>query len=253
MESTVDTSKLFNDKADLYASSRPMYPKELFDFAASLVKNHNEAWDCATGNGQAAVGLAKTFSKIEATDISKEQISNAFHAENINYSVQSGESTHFKNKQFDLVNVAQALHWFDYDRFWDEVARVLKPNGVFIAYSYLWPQINKDIDNMLDEKVKRIVEPYWAPNNKLAWDSYRSIKLPFKTLSTPNIDLENHWNMDEFLNYIRTWSATRRCMEDIGTNFFEEARNALQSVWGDPRKNKVVKNPLIIIAGDAWS
>lgn len=66
----METSKLFDDKADLYASSRPTYPKELFDFIASLVESHNEAWDCATGNGQAALGLSQVFSVVEATDIS---------------------------------------------------------------------------------------------------------------------------------------------------------------------------------------
>src|SRR5690606_42123021 len=77
------TSNLFNDKADLYASSRPTYPKELFDYIATLVESHNEAWDCATGNGQAALGLSRTFSVVEASDISKEQIKNAFPAKNI--------------------------------------------------------------------------------------------------------------------------------------------------------------------------
>ncbi|MBU2713882.1 class I SAM-dependent methyltransferase [Zooshikella harenae] len=248
----VETSKLFDDKADLYASARPLYPKVLFDFVASLVITHDKAWDCATGNGQAAIGLAKNFSKVEATDISKEQIANAFQAENINYSAQPGESTNFRNNQFDLVNVAQALHWFDYDRFWDEVSRVLKPTGVFVAYSYVWPHINDNVDHIIDVKVKSVIEPYWAPNNKLAWDSYSSLDLPFKTIATPNINLENHWDLDQFLSYIHTWSGTRRCIDDIGSSFFEEARKALQSVWGDTSKKMVVKNPLTIIAGSAW-
>lgn len=249
----METSKLFNDEADLYASSRPMYPKELFDFIASLVKSHDEAWDCATGNGQAAIGLAKHFSIVEATDISKEQIANAFHSENINYSVQPGEITNFRNHQFDLVSVAQALHWFDYEKFWDEVARVLKPTGAFVAFSYVWPHVNEDIDQILEECIKSVIEPYWAPNNKLAWDSYRSLDLPFETIATPNIDLENHWNLDQFLNYIHTWSGTRRCINDMGSDFFEVARRSLQSVWGDSSKKLVVKNPLTIIAGAAWS
>lgn len=252
-ENIVETSRLFSDKADLYASSRPMYPKELFDFIDSLVQSHDAAWDCATGNGQAAMGLAKHFSKVEATDISKEQIASAFYSENIKYSVQSGESTNFRDNQFDLVNVAQALHWFDYEKFWGEVARVLKPNGVFVAFSYIWPHINEGVDQILEERIKKVIEPYWAPNNKLAWDSYRSLDLPFETISSPNIDLENHWNLNQFLNYIHTWSATRRCMDDIGSDFFEEAGIALQSVWGNRSHKMVVKNPLTIIAGTAWS
>lgn len=151
------------------------------------------------------------------------------------------------------MNVAQALHWFDFESFWNEVARVLKPDGVFVAYSYIWPHINEDIDRTLEDKVKSIVEPYWAPNNRLAWDSYRSLDLPFKTREVPNIDLENHWNLTEFLNYIHTWSGARRCMDDIGPAFFEEAAEALKSVWGDPGEKLVVRSPLVLIAGSAWT
>ena len=249
----METSKLFADKSDLYASSRPMYPKELYDFIASLVGSHKEAWDCATGNGQAAVGLAEYFSHVEATDISEEQISNAFHSSKINYSVQPAESTSFRDNQFDLVNVAQALHWFDYTKFWDEVARVLKPDGVFVAFSYAWPHINEDLDEVLEKYITKVIEPYWAPNNQLAWDEYRSLELPFEPISVPKIDMEALWDMEQFLNYIHTWSATRRCMDDIGHDFFERARIEFETVWGDPNSKVVVKNPLTIIAGASWS
>jgi SAM-dependent methyltransferase len=249
----METSKLFDDKADLYASARPMYPKELFEFIASLVQPHSSAWDCATGNGQAAIGLAKYFSRVEATDISQEQIDNAFQGQNIQYSVQPSESTRFVDDQFDLVNVAQALHWFDYEKYWNEVARVLKPAGVFVAFSYVWPNINRDIDQIVEDYIKKVIEPYWAPNNRLVWDSYRSLELPFKTIPCPNIDLENHWDLVQFLNYIHTWSATRRCMSDIGNGFFEEARGALQSAWGESEEKRLVRQPLTIIAGRAWT
>ncbi len=230
-----------------------MYPKELFNFIASLVESHDQAWDCATGNGQAAVGLAEYFSHVEATDISEEQISNAFSSAKINYSVQPSESTAFENNQFNIVNVAQALHWFDYSKYWNEVARVLKPDGAFVAFSYVWPQVSDEIDQILKTYIRNIIEPYWAPNNKLAEEGYRSLELPFEPIKVPDIKLENRWNLDQFLNYIHTWSGTRRCMDDIGHEFFEEARREFESVWGFPQQEKVVINPLTIIAGVAWS
>lgn len=250
--SFVETSKLFDDKADIYAASRPAYPEELFDFISSLVESHGEAWDCATGNGQAAIGLARRFSTVQATDISTEQIANAFEADNINFSVQPGEATNFRDNQFDLVSVAQALHWFDYEIFWDEVSRVLKPDGAFVAFSYVWPQINETLDEILEECIRKVVEPYWAPNNKLVWDSYRALDLPFETLAAPGICLENHWNFPQFINYVHSWSGTRRCMDDIGMDFFEDAQVALSGQWGDASQQYVVRHPLVIIAGAAW-
>lgn len=247
----MDNSKLFSDKSSLYADSRPRYPAELFEYIATLLSSHDQAWDCATGNGQAAVGLAGHFSKIEASDVSKEQIRNGFKAENINYSVQAAEKTTFLDNQFDLVNVAQALHWFDYEQFWPEVARLLKPDGVFVAYSYIWPQINTAIDELLESKVKSVIEPYWATNNKLVWDEYRSLDLPFAPLATPEITLENHWNLNEYLNYLHSWSGTRRCMDDLGVGFFDAASDFFQAEWGNPEQKKSVKHPLTIIAGKA--
>jgi ubiquinone/menaquinone biosynthesis C-methylase UbiE len=68
---------LFSKQSDLYARYRPTYPKELYDHILSFVKEKNTAWDCATGNGQAAVVLADHFKKVIATDISAAQIEKA--------------------------------------------------------------------------------------------------------------------------------------------------------------------------------
>lgn len=65
----------FASQARFYAKYRPDYPQELFAFVASIAPQKKFAWDCATGNGQAALGLAEHFSKVVATDISADQIS----------------------------------------------------------------------------------------------------------------------------------------------------------------------------------
>ena len=42
--------------SDSYAIARPQYPADLFRWIAGQCENVEMAWDCATGNGQAAVG-----------------------------------------------------------------------------------------------------------------------------------------------------------------------------------------------------
>ena len=117
----------FSEKSDLYAAARPTYPGILFRSIAGQSPGRERAWDCATGNGQAAVGLARHFAHVEATDASAEQIANAIAAPNVRYSVQPAESTSFAAASFDAITVAQARHWFDLDRFHAEVRRVLRP------------------------------------------------------------------------------------------------------------------------------
>lgn len=82
---------LFSSTSKEYARSRPNYPKALFEFLVGLVPHRNLAWDCATGNGQAAVCLSKYFEQVIASDASKEQIANAQHRNNIRYEVFAAE------------------------------------------------------------------------------------------------------------------------------------------------------------------
>jgi len=249
----MDTSKLFEDKADLYAAARPLYPKELFEFIASQANAFEEAWDCGAGNGQAALGLSEYFNKIEASDISEGQISNAFKNPKTHYSIQAAEETNFKENQFDLVNVAMALHWFDLERFWPEVNRVLKPKGLFVAYCYSWSTVDQAIDKQVETAILKIIEPYWSEKVKSCWDGYKSLDCPFERIECPQINLKNHLDLDQFLNYMHTWSATRACMREIGDDFFKEAKKSIAQHWGEPGKKRLILTPLNILAGKNWS
>src|SRR5205085_8056471 len=126
--------------------SRPTYPDELFRLLAGWAPAVDRVWDCATGNGQAAIGLARHFRQVEATDASAEQIANAVPTDRVTYSVQPAERTSFPDASFDAVSVAQALHWFDFDRFNAEVRRVLRPRGVILVTSYGWSHVSPGFD-----------------------------------------------------------------------------------------------------------
>lgn len=76
----------FAQVPDQYAAARPHYPDALFEWIGEVCHRHDAAWDCATGNGQAATGLARFFRQVEATDISAAQVSQGFAAANICYS-----------------------------------------------------------------------------------------------------------------------------------------------------------------------
>ena len=245
----VETSTLFQDKADLYAQARPHYPSALFEFLASLTADRGTAWDCATGNGQAAIGLANHFERIEATDIADGQIANAFAHDRIRYSVQPAEMTRFAVHEFDLINVAQALHWFDLERFWKEVRRVLKPGGFFAAYCYAWSHVSADIDAAVETYVKTPVSSYWAPNNRLCWDGYRTIAFPFESLQTPTFTLTNAWDFHQFMDYMHTWSAVRRCMDKNGKDFYDLAGQKILEAWGDQGAKREVTSPLYVVVG----
>ncbi|EJO2026801.1 methyltransferase domain-containing protein [Vibrio parahaemolyticus] len=243
------THQLFSDKSELYEVARPLYPEALFEYLAKVAPSTLLAWDCACGNGQAANSLVRYFERVEATDVSSEQISNAKLNPKITYSVSTSESTSFADSSFDLVCVAQALHWFDFDTYWSEVKRVLKPNGVFAAWGYTWPSVDLAVDRVFKDSILNVIEPYWVPQNRLLWDHYESVELPFSQLSTPELKMQVHWDLDEFLSFVSTFSATRRCVDDIGDSFLHEARKELIKVWGLGTTKRLIDLDFVLLAG----
>jgi SAM-dependent methyltransferase len=245
----MDYHNVFNEESELYAKVRPLYPKALFKYLTGLCNEHTAAWDGACGNGQAAVGLASYLDDVQATDVSEGQIANAIENPKITYSVQPSEATNFQKNQFDLVCIAQALHWFDYDLFWPEVKRVLKPAGIFAAWGYSWFSVEDGIDECISEKFLKFLEPYWSARNILLWDSYRKVPFPFPRIDAPKIEMVMEWNLSQVFAYLRSWSATQRCLEDIGKQFLLNAYEAVLKEWGDPTKREKVKMDFCLLVG----
>ena len=159
---------LFSSKSKEYASSRPKYPRSLFEFLVRLVPHRNLAWDCATGNGQAAVFLSEYFEQVIASDASNEQIVNAQPRNNIRYEVFPAERTNLADSSVDLITIAQALHWFDLDDFYKEAKRVLRKHdngsdggngGVIAAWAYGLHSVSAKIDTITHLLYEDILGP----------------------------------------------------------------------------------------------
>lgn len=119
----------FSGHAASYREFRPTYPPELFAWLASVAPGRELGWDCGTGNGQAAAGLGEHFDLVIASDASAKQIEHAKPHPRVHYVVAPAERSPLEDNCVDLTLVAQALHWFDHDRFYSEVRRVSRPEG----------------------------------------------------------------------------------------------------------------------------
>lgn len=245
----MDHRQLFSQESALYASVRPQYPDDLFVYLAACCQQHQAAWDGACGNGQAAIGLADYFDKVFATDISQQQIAYAMQHPKVIYSVQPSERTNFLENQFDIVCIAQALHWFDYDLFWPEVKRVLKPGGIFAAWGYSWFSVDEQVDDCIQENFLKFLEPYWADQNKLLWDHYRNVPFPFVRIHPPNIEMKMEWDLNQLFSYLRSWSSTRLWLEDSGDSLFQKAYEGTKAAWGDEILKKKVKMDFCLLVG----
>jgi SAM-dependent methyltransferase len=237
----------FSENADLYARARPTYPDALFAFLAGEAPARERAWDCATGNGQAALGLSRHFTHVEATDASAEQVANAIAAPGVRYSVQPAEKTDFPDASFDAVCVAQALHWFDLERFNAEATRVMKPGAVIAAWGYTRHRVTPEIDRAFEEHFLAPLKPYWPPQNAKLWAGYRDEAFPFEPIAVPEFAIERPWTIAQLIDYACTWSATRRYLE-VSPDFLVRAHAAMEPVWGK-HERRVVSLPLSVRCG----
>jgi ubiquinone/menaquinone biosynthesis C-methylase UbiE len=221
----------FSKQSAIYAKYRPTYPPALYDFILTQVANKETAWDCGTGNGQAAKELSKKFNKVFATDISQKQIDNAGHSDNIFYSVQPAEKTDFTDNSFDLVTVAQALHWFRFDEFYKEVKRVTKHGGLFAGWTYSLLRISDEINAPIEYHHYTTLRSYWDDERKYVDEEYRNIPFPFAKIDVPSFTIEYNWTMEELEGYLNTWSALQKFITKNNYNPVDELRRSIQAHW----------------------
>lgn len=227
---------------------RPRYPQCLFEYLGSIAPSSQLAWDCGTGNGQAAVGLASVFDRVIATDASEKQIANAQSHQRIEYRVTTAENSSIGSETIDLIMVAQALHWFDLDRFYAEARRILKPDGVLVASAYNLLHIEKPIDEVVNRYYHEIVGPFWPAERRLV-EQFADLIFPFREIEAPKFDMAAHWNLGQLLGYFVTWSATQRFLAATGTNPLEQITDDLRNAWGNPEQKRSIKWPLTFRLG----
>lgn len=231
----------FSGHAADYRAFRPDYPPALFAFLASVAPGREQVWDCGTGNGQAAVALAEHFRRVFATDASAEQIKNAEPHPRVEYAVAPAEKCPLPDACADLVTVAQALHWFDHDRFYAEVRRVCRPGGLLAVWTYDFHSVGPEIDPVLERLQAEFIRPYWPTERAFVNTGYRNLPFPFPELPVPRFEMVADWDLPRLTGYMNTWSAVRRYEKEHGTNPVGAVAGELGRVWGDPATVRSVR------------
>jgi len=231
----------FSSHAAIYRDARPDYPPALYEFLASVSPSTERAWDAGCGNGQASVALAEHFDEVIATDPSAEQIANATGRPDIRYRVEPAEQSSLDRASVDLVCVAQALHWFDLARFHEEVHRVLKPRGVVAFWTYADCRVDAAVDAQKNRVYVDLTGPYWPPERALVESGYASLPFPFERIATPRFELCMQWDVEHYLGYLRSWSATQRYIRALEQDPVSLVEADLRAAWGEPDRVREVR------------
>lgn len=237
----------FSKQAEIYAKYRPSYPQEMYDFLLEHVPQKENAWDCATGSGQVAAALSPHFKQVFASDISPQQMQHAPQKSNIKYVEAPSENVPFENKTFDLITVAQAIHWFDFDRFYAEVRRTAKPGALLAVIGYGMVRVDEDINPLVDQFYENAFKTHFSENRRYLDEHYRSIPFPFKEISAPDLSISYRWTLDHLEGYFNSWSAVQKIKEEEGINPVDNVIQKLKPVWqGD---EKLVTFPVFLRLG----
>ena len=239
----------FSTQAPDYARYRPSYPGDLFRWLAAQAPARATAWDCGTGSGQAAIGLAPHFNRVIATDPSASQLAHAEPNEKVEYRCVAAEASGLDAASVDLLSVAQAIHWFDLDRFYAEARRVLRPGGVIAVWTYTLLDVEAGVDAVVSDYYRNVVGPFWPPERRMVDDRYRSLPFPFDPVAAPPFEIRTEWSRDDLLGYLGTWSATQAYVKAKELDPLLDLGRRLAPLWPEPAQKKTLCWPLHLRVG----
>ena len=234
----------FSKQSQLYAQYRPKYPDEIYAYLASLSPGRSLAWDCGTGNGQAAIGLAAYFDRVYATDASAKQISLARANEKVEYHVEPAEHTALEDGSVDLITVAVAVHWFNFDEFYREVRRVLKSEGILAVWTYSLTEISPAVDQVVNRYYYETLQGFWPERIHYLEERYETLPFPFDEIAPPSFAMERTLTLGQYAGFLDSWSATQRYKEQKGHHPLEVIWEQLSVAWGNEDEPRLVRWPL---------
>ncbi len=229
----------FSAQAADYARYRIDYPADLYAWLLPQVRARERAWDCATGNGQVAAVLAETFVRVDATDLSEKQLLQAPARPNIQYQVARAEQTPFPAQRFDLITVAQAVHWFEHAAYHAEVRRVARAGAVVAEWGYGLLHVSPEIDPLVRQFHDVTMGPYWDANRWHIEDEYVRIPFPFAQVQRKRFAVRRQWSAEWFLEYLRTWSSVVKYKQQHGEDPVALIADHITQLW-EPGEREVV-------------
>ncbi|XP_051149556.1 uncharacterized protein LOC127264172 [Andrographis paniculata] len=260
---------LFLKQSKQYSEGRPDYPDQLFHFISSHTPSHDLAWDVGTGTGQAAKSLAKAYKNVIATDTSPKQLEYAEKLSNITYqctpqtmSISDIHNCIGSESTFDLITIAQAMHWFHLPTFYNHVNHLLKkPAGAIAAWCYTLPEVNPAVDKLLNRFYNNDVGPYWESARTLVDEKYKTIDFPFDPVDGLEsngpfrFNSEKVMDLDKYIVYLKSWSAYHTAkgkgVELLTENLIQDFKKAWDGE--DGQTQKIVVFPIYLRFGKVGS
>ena len=238
----------FSRQSADYRRFRPIYPEALYEWLFSRVDRFSLAWDCGTGNGQVAVRLAAQCQKVLASDISKKQLEQAPSKPNIEYLLCRAEQTPLTAGKADMVCVAQAIHWFDLEAFYEEVRRVAKSGALLAVWGYGLIEISPEINPLVQKLYSQTLGAFWDEERKYIDEAYQTIPFPFPEVKSPTFSIVCQWTREQLVGYLSSWSAVQHYISRKGESPLADFEEELKLLWKE-QEVKAMRFPVFLRVG----
>ncbi len=183
-----DSSDLWTGKASGYNRVRPTPPPALPDLLMQVIGMSHPALvvDLGSGTGLSTAIWGERAGQVIGiepnADMRKEAVQNVeghSSAAHIEYREGFAHQTGLPDGCADIVTAAQSFHWMEPTATLAEIARILRPGGLFAAYDYdTPPAIHWELDQLAQEVSQRLVglirERGLAPTLKI-WPKNKSL------------------------------------------------------------------------------
>lgn len=234
----------FSKGAATYAKHRPTYPNECAKALAKLCPNTHLAIEVGCGNGQFSQCLAKQFEKVIATDLSDDQIRQAVPHHKIIFKCEPAEKISVDDSSASLIVAAQAAHWFDRPVFYKEAKRVAVNEAIIALLSYGILNIEGEADERFQKFYWDEIHSFWAPDRKHVETGYKDFDFPFTELTLPPLNIICHWDFNQFIGYLKTWSAMKTLKAEGEDHIFDKFYSDMKDIWGEAEQRKTITWPI---------
>jgi ubiquinone/menaquinone biosynthesis C-methylase UbiE len=163
-----DSSDVWTSKASSYDRVRPTPPPALLDLLTQLIDLPHPALvvDLGSGTGLSTAIWGERAERVigiepnpDMRQVAVRKVEHHPYAAHIEYREGAAHQTGLPDGCADIVTAAQSFHWMEPTTTLAEIARILRPGGLFVAYDYDWPPaIHWELDRLAQEVARRLVE-----------------------------------------------------------------------------------------------
>ena len=224
----------FSEGSAGYAKFRPTYPMALVAALCDDLPRLNLAWEAGCGSGQFSQLLGTRFKRVYATDPSQNQIAHAVRTiTTVEYVRETAEECGLDSQSVDLAVSTQAAHWFDLERHYREVKRVVRKGGKVASIGYGNITSRHPIIDTVSDIYGNLLGEYWPVERRHVEQHYGDFIFPFAEIALPTLAIEARLSKEALTGYVLSWSATRVYKKQSGEDLEGVITNSIDEAWGD--------------------